>query len=41
LLATPGTAGWTDTFERLAENIRRVEAGEPVLSPIRPDEPPL
>jgi phosphoglycerate dehydrogenase-like enzyme len=41
LLATPGTAGWSDTFERLAENIRRVESGDPVLCPIDPKEPPL
>jgi glyoxylate reductase/D-3-phosphoglycerate dehydrogenase/(S)-sulfolactate dehydrogenase len=41
LLATPGTAGWLDTFERLVENLRRVGAGEPVLSPINPLEPPL
>jgi phosphoglycerate dehydrogenase-like enzyme len=41
LLAPPGTAGWLDTFERLAENLRRVSAGEPVLSPISPLEPPL
>ena len=35
----PGLAGWTDTFVRLRENIRRVEAGEPVLSPMRPSDP--
>ena len=34
-----GIAGWTDTFVRLKENIRRVEAGEPVLSPMRPGDP--
>ncbi len=34
-----GFAGWTDTFVRLKENIRRVEAGEPVLSPMRAGDP--
>jgi phosphoglycerate dehydrogenase-like enzyme len=34
-----GIAGWTDTFARLKENIRRVEAGEPVLSPMRAGDP--
>jgi phosphoglycerate dehydrogenase-like enzyme len=30
-----GTPGWTDTFRRLAENLRRVEAGEPVILAMR------
>ena len=34
-----GLGGWTDTFERLRENLRRVEAGEPVLSPMGPADP--
>jgi phosphoglycerate dehydrogenase-like enzyme len=38
LLAPPGTAGWEDTFEHLRENLRRVEAGEAVLSPMRENE---
>jgi phosphoglycerate dehydrogenase-like enzyme len=37
--APGGYAGWTDTFEYLRENIRRVEAGEPVLNPMRPGDP--
>lgn len=37
--APGGTAGWTDTFERLRENLRRVASGEPVLSPMSPLEP--
>jgi len=37
--AVNGLAGWTDTFERLRENLRRVAAGEPVLSPMAPGEP--
>ena len=36
---TPGFAGWEDTYMRLRENIRRVEAGEPVLSPMRAGDP--
>ena len=39
LQAPGGTAGWTDTFERLCENLRRIEAGKPVLSPMSPQEP--
>lgn len=39
LLAPPGTAGWEDTFVHLRENLRRVEAGEPVLCPMTPSEP--
>jgi phosphoglycerate dehydrogenase-like enzyme len=34
-----GLGGWMDTFERIRENIRRVEAGEPVLSPMGPSDP--
>ena len=34
-----GLGGWTDTFERLSENLRRVEAGEPVLSPMGATDP--
>ena len=37
--AVNGLAGWTDTFSYLRENIRRVEAGEPVLNPMRPGDP--
>jgi len=40
LQARPGSAGWSDTFERLQENLRRVEAGEAILSPLDPREPP-
>jgi phosphoglycerate dehydrogenase-like enzyme len=40
---TPHTAGgiqgWMNTFDRLAENLRRVGAGEPVMYPMRPDDP--
>jgi phosphoglycerate dehydrogenase-like enzyme len=39
--AINGLAGWTDVFGRLNENLRRVAAGEPVLSPLPPDEPQL
>jgi phosphoglycerate dehydrogenase-like enzyme len=35
-----GLGGWTDVFERLRENLRRVEAKEPVLSPMLPTDPP-
>ena len=35
-----GLGGWTDTFQRLRENLRRVEAGEPVLSPMGASDPP-
>jgi hypothetical protein len=31
--------GWINTFERIAENLRRVEAGEPVMYPLRADDP--
>lgn len=34
-----GLGGWIDTFERLAENLRRVESGEPVLSPMALSDP--
>jgi D-3-phosphoglycerate dehydrogenase len=37
--AVNGLAGWSDVFERLAENLRRVAGGEPVLSPMRPLDP--
>jgi phosphoglycerate dehydrogenase-like enzyme len=37
--AVNGLAGWTDTFTYLRENIRRIEAGEPVLNPMRPGDP--
>jgi phosphoglycerate dehydrogenase-like enzyme len=30
-----GTPGWTDTFVRIAANLRRVEAGEPVVIAMR------
>ncbi|MCX6022541.1 MAG: hypothetical protein NTZ05_12580 [Chloroflexi bacterium] len=30
-----GVAGWVDTFERLAENLRRVETGKPVIMPMQ------
>ncbi|HLF77456.1 MAG TPA: NAD(P)-dependent oxidoreductase, partial [Dehalococcoidia bacterium] len=34
-----GLGGWIDTFERLAENLRRVQAGEPVINPMLPTDP--
>jgi phosphoglycerate dehydrogenase-like enzyme len=34
-----GLAGWTDTFERIGENIRRVEAGVPVINPLQLGDP--
>ncbi len=34
-----GWAGWTDILTWLNENIRRVQAGEPVMSPLRLDQP--
>jgi phosphoglycerate dehydrogenase-like enzyme len=37
--AVNGLAGWTDTFTYLRENIRRIEAGEPVLNPMRAGDP--
>jgi phosphoglycerate dehydrogenase-like enzyme len=35
-----GLGGWIDTFERLAENLRRVQIGQPVLNPMLPTDPP-
>ena len=37
--AINGLAGWTDTFERLRENMRRVEGGEAVLNAMRAEDP--
>jgi phosphoglycerate dehydrogenase-like enzyme len=37
--AVNGLAGWTDTFTYLRENIRRIEAGEPVLNAMRAGDP--
>ena len=34
-----GIQGWMNTFERIRENLRRVQAGEPVLLPMRDDDP--
>ena len=34
-----GVAGWVNTFERIGENLRRVEAGRPVLLPLGVDDP--
>ena len=34
-----GYTGWSDTFAYLRENIRRIEAGEPVLNPMRLGDP--
>jgi phosphoglycerate dehydrogenase-like enzyme len=43
VVLTPHTAGgvqgWINTFERIAENLRRVGAGEPVMYPMRADDP--
>jgi phosphoglycerate dehydrogenase-like enzyme len=40
---TPHAAGgihaWGNTFERIAENLRRIEAGEPVLYAMQPSDP--
>lgn len=30
-----GPLGWHDIFGRLRENLRRVQAGEPILLPLR------
>jgi phosphoglycerate dehydrogenase-like enzyme len=44
VVLTPHTAGgvhgWINTFERIAENLRRVEAGRPVLYPLGAADPP-
>lgn len=37
--AAGGIQGWMETFGRLAENLRRVERGEPVLFPMHPGDP--
>jgi phosphoglycerate dehydrogenase-like enzyme len=37
--APNGLAGWQDMFERLGENLRRVEAGLPIFNPLRPGDP--
>jgi phosphoglycerate dehydrogenase-like enzyme len=34
-----GMAGWTDTFERIGENIRRLERGQAVINPLRLGDP--
>ncbi len=34
-----GIQGWMNTFERIGENLRRVQAGEPVMLPMRPGDP--
>ncbi|MFN8556000.1 MAG: NAD(P)-dependent oxidoreductase [Dehalococcoidia bacterium] len=34
-----GIQGWVNVFERIAENLRRVERGEPILLPLRSDDP--
>ncbi len=34
-----GIWGWINTFERIAENLRRVEANAPVLYPMRSEDP--
>ena len=34
-----GTPGWQNTFERIAENLRRVEAGRTVIQPLRQGDP--
>jgi phosphoglycerate dehydrogenase-like enzyme len=34
-----GVLGWVNTFERIADNLRRVEAGEPVLRPMASRDP--
>jgi phosphoglycerate dehydrogenase-like enzyme len=34
-----GTPGWVNTFQRIAENLRRIEAGEPPMLPMAPDDP--
>jgi phosphoglycerate dehydrogenase-like enzyme len=43
VVLTPHSAGsvlgWNNVFERIAENLRRVEAGEPVILPMAPGDP--
>ncbi len=34
-----GVQGWDNVFERIAENLRRVEAGEPVIFPLQRGDP--
>jgi phosphoglycerate dehydrogenase-like enzyme len=34
-----GTPGWQNTFERIAENLRRVQAGRPLIQPLRRGDP--
>ena len=34
-----GVPGWVNTFKRIAENLRRVEAGWPPLMPMSPGDP--
>jgi phosphoglycerate dehydrogenase-like enzyme len=34
-----GTPGWINTFKRIAENLRRVEAGQPPIQPMHPGDP--
>jgi phosphogluconate 2-dehydrogenase len=34
-----GTPGWVNTFKRIAENLRRVEAGRPPILPMSPGDP--
>ncbi len=34
-----GTPGWVNTFQRIAENLRRIEAGEAPILPMSPGDP--
>jgi phosphoglycerate dehydrogenase-like enzyme len=34
-----GIQGWINSFERIRENLRRVEAGEPIMLPLTLDMP--
>jgi phosphoglycerate dehydrogenase-like enzyme len=34
-----GIQGWVNSFERIAENLRRVEAGQPIMLPLTRDMP--
>ena len=34
-----GAPGWVNTFKRIAENLRRVEAGRPPILPMSPGDP--